>query len=1232
MGDEKTHAQPGGKKQDEPPAPVHRQAQPEQKTGPGRATEQRPAGSAAGQTAALQQSVGNQRTNRMLRAAREPGKEPHASRVPVSHPQDTAEKEAEAVARKVTGEQPAHPRDHPGPAPGDPVKVVGDPASVHGDPDVVHRKQAAAPSTAHPASASPSTASILDHPGAGDPIPQPIRNTLESRLKADLRHVVVHHDARADTAVRALHARAVTRGDHIWLASDASPYDLSLMAHEVTHVLHHNDHTVHRQVKGTGTDTAGDGIYYSGSEGTVDIVPSTAPGDDSRRKTIEIPDVPYAKAKEEHSKDPIATRFQGTKKEVTERPKDTKQREIWKAKAEGSGAKTKIEKLVREGTTRLPPSDPGSTAGAAATGGAPGSMDPSAQYLLQYSFSGPSASGPGGAKTHQGVIIGTIEELTQTALKPNWDRKGNFHTFDVDHLLELQVSGQDVFENYWLWDSVANQNAGSALDQAITKRVNGLLTAARADPKNRSRRRAAPADRDSISRNAWRIRVGKLGKDLEFIGTPASYWTREEIITEGASVKPLRTVDTARAKQLGLYPGGGKSYLVIIVGKAGGALVRVPWAEGQQTAKEKDLAGLFDPVLPFFKVTDVTYNPAKKKGLLTGEAKNKKGLFKPKEIPLPLVGLGPAAGAMRVATLDDYGLAQQVGFFYFKSLSDITVTEAEIRPYTGLYVRGVLRPSIPLLKDSSIDVVVSGGDISLEKTFGAKDIGALGPVKITEGAVTISVGTRGLEVGGTLELALGTLATGTLSASVDSQFNFGLTGRIDFDSTLFKPATLEFYYRKVGADYQWGGGGLLGIPPDKVPGIKQATIRASYQEGTFTAAGDAKLSVPGLQAGSLAITYSEREGFSISGTFALAPNPVIASGAVSATVTKRPPANRWQLSAKGTVKPKIPGVDTTLTAAYEDGVFTVEGQVAYARGMLAGSLLIGLTNRPVDPQGRPAGPPHAGGPLRPYGGGTLTVKIAPWLKGTVGVQLQPDGSVQLMGEVALPESVTLFDPMEVRKTLFTIGVDIPILGVAVAGQRIGIFATIQGGLEASAGVGPGQIRQLGLKVRYNPEHEEQTAITGAGQLYIPAHAGLRLFVRGALGAGIPIVSAEAGLELGGQLGVEAAVQAAVTVNWTPKQGLVIDAEASVSAEPKFRFDISGYVKVSANLLITTVSLYEKHWQLAAFEYGSGLRVGIRAQIHYEQGKPFTFSMSDVRFEVPHVDPKQILSDLVHKIA
>jgi hypothetical protein len=202
----------------------------------------------------------------------------------------------------------------------------------------------------------------------------------------------------------------------------------------------------------------------------------------------------------------------------------------------------------------------------------------------------------------------------------------------------------------------------------------------------------------------------------------------------------------------------------------------------------------------------------------------------------------------------------------------------------------------------------------------------------------------------------------------------------------------------------------------------------------------------------------------------------------------------------------------------------------------------------------------------------------------------------------------------------------------VLGQRIGIFATIGGGLDLSAGVGPGELRELGLQVTYNPAHEDQTHITGGASLYIPAHAGLRLSVHGALGAGIPIVSAEAGLEVGGELGLEGAVQASVHVDWTPSTGLAIDALGEIFVEPKFKFDITGYVLVQADLLLDTVELYSQRWNLAQFEYGSNLRLGMRLPLHYREGQPFDVSWSDVEFVYPDLDATQILSDLVDRIA
>lgn len=94
----------------------------------------------------------------------------------------------------------------------------------------------------------------------------------------------------------------------------------------------------------------------------------------------------------------------------------------------------------------------------------------------------------------------------------------------------------------------------------------------------------------------------------------------------------------------------------------------------------------------------------------------------------------------------------------------------------------------------------------------------------------------------------------------------------------------------------------------------------------------------------------------------------------------------------------------------------------------------------------------------------------------------------------------------------------------------------------------------------------------------------------------------------------------------------LDARVDLTAEPRFVFDVTGFAKVEVSAFGFTKDLYDKKWNLAAFEYGSGLRIGVHAPVHYEQGKPFAFLLDDVRFELPKVDPGRILQDLVKRIA
>ena len=373
-------------------------------------------------------------------------------------------------------------------------------------------------------------------------------------------------------------------------------------------------------------------------------------------------------------------------------------------------------------------------------------------------------------------------------------------------------------------------------------------------------------------------------------------------------------------------------------------------------------------------------------------------------------------------------------------------------------------------------------------------------------------------------------------------------------------------------DEQFGAAGDLAITsPNKIRGIHAASLHIDYQAGRFNASGSVDPDIPGVQQAGLRVEYSEAEGLLIGGNLRLSANPAIRSGSIDVTVRKL--EDTWRVAATGTAQPAIPGLNSDLAVSYDDGAFNAAFRGTFQRGMLSGTVEAGATNRTLDGSGQPTGPAAPDAPIIVYGSGSATLQIAPWLQGTAGIRFAPNGEVTVSGEIGLPASLQIFPRREIRRTLFDMATQIPIVP--------GIVAEVGGNLSAQAGIGLG--------------------ITGA--------------------------SATGGLELGGTLGIAGAAEAGVHIDWMPARGLQVDAEGYLHAEPRFRFDVSGYVSVRA----LGFSVYDNRWELAACELGSNLRLGVRFPIHYRQGQPFDVSLDDVQFEVPDIDPMQLVRDLGDRI-
>lgn len=831
-------------------------------------------------------------------------------------------------------------------------------------------------------------------------------------------------------------------------------------------------------------------------------------------------------------------------------------------------------------------------------------------------------------------MIGDLSTVATELVIPTWGKKegGGLafqHNFHVDHIVELQLANWDdnawanSLDNMELLEGSANMSSGSTIRSRIDDKVENFVEAREEDAFSKA----------GVKKNyslLFRTFTGEGGPDVG----REDYWTNDEI-EEGDHLKPEEAISLEDHDAL-----GGEGNVLVFPSPAGGIAKGFTWEpdgpeEQPPTGDEREYLSPFELVGKSFAVEE-NQRREEELGLLRVRVPEDSETYKPtsEAATLPVKRLPGARFAGYLEKSQAKATLRRV--LEVEGLSPLQIDRVEFLAEQGLLITGQILPDVPLIGDANIRFEVRGNELIVSKVFQAGNLAFPGPVEVTESSLRVSASSgSGLGLGGEVGLAVEGVGSGRLEAKDDAA-GVHVAGSFDFDSELFNEATIDLSYHKPpGEASTFTGEGTLTIGRDKVPGIQSASIDVVVEDDSWAAQGTVTPQVPAVEQGELTAAYDPDRGFAITGTLALSSEaPGLSGGTLSAAVVPRESDEGYKIRATGEATLDVPGTDAVIDVRYEDGMFMARGSVGYERGMLSGQLTAGVTNRPIGENGRPTGEETTSPSedLRAFGGGQLTIQIAPWLEGTIGVELLHNGEVEVLGEVALPSTVELFPEKRYEKRLLDIGLDVPIVGVAVAGQRIGIFATVSGGLEARATIGPGELREARLSVEYNPDREADTTVTGQALFVVPADAGIRLFVRGGIGAGIPVVSAEAGLEAGGELGVAGAAEAETDVNWTPQAGLVLHAQGEIYAEPSFVFDLSGYAAVTADLVLTTVELYDRRFELASYEWGSGMRVGILFPVDYREGEPFDLSLQDIEFIYPQIEPKALLTDLVDEVA
>lgn len=1075
---------------------------------------------------------------------------------------------------------------------------------------------------------------IVHRLGPGQPLDLATRGFFEQRLRADLSGVQLHAGREAGIEAERIGARAFTVGEHIAFAPGAyspdTPEGRALLAHELAHVVQQQggaaralmrapDETPPAASAATPSSTilsAAAAPAGTTPAGPPPAAPAAAAKGPITLPSLKLPELKYGTdAANSHRK----AAYDAALAANVERPAgyrradiDSRQARIW---TQATPAATLRSALA----TKAPGLDAGKVYVAL----------PRSRSLAS-----------GGTQ----VIVGAPNELALALRQPRWDRQGQAddHPLEIDHIVELQIGGPayDRLSNLELLERSANGASGRAIDGFMDE----AFAAYAASP--------AAATLPAEDRNAealkrqYRVRFG--GFTVQ--GGPATgkRWTLAEVIA-GDPAEGLRIFDpsnltgpapTGPGAILHPWPAavdaarytGSANTLVVYASARGGEPREVPLRDGQPanpaTAVANLLPGMRTDAMTLTLGTSGEGPIGRISGALTHEQLGPDARI-PVDIPIQrrrgLVNAGVLNTESTLGRLRN--LLREGGV---TGLSPVVVDEVDVLPGIGLFISGRVEPTIQMLRGASLDFQVRGEELRVSKTFNGGDIQLGGPLRIDGSDLTVGLGTRsGFIVEGGVAFSIAQLGRGTLRGA-GRVGEFAVDGRFDFDPRLFDAdAHIQLGYRR-GADAPEGklsGSGAITIGPGKVRGIRRASVQASFDGDSRSVAGTAELDIPGVESASLGVQFTPEGGTQISGSARFRDRPGIRNGQISATLVEA--SDGWHMSASGHADAAFAGISASLDASYADGLFLFAADAPFALGeRVRGNVRVGVTNGQVDGEGRlvPGSAPAPGagaGELRPFGNGSVTVRITDWLQGGVGIKVRTNGDLLISGSIGIPEPITVFDAYPPRdratRTLFSMPtVSVPLVGVSVGSTVVGVALTINGRVTGHAQVGPGRLTQTELRVEdFNPAQPESLHVTGDAEFHLPAEAGVAASIDAGLTLGAAIINATAGINASASASLVASATPHVDLDWRAATGLALHATLDASLAPRLAFDVNGFAEVTANAFVTTFSLWRKDWNLAHREIGSSLALRLHAPVDYfSDGRGVVFDPARVQFDVP----------------
>ena len=815
-------------------------------------------------------------------------------------------------------------------------------------------------------------------------------------------------------------------------------------------------------------------------------------------------------------------------------------------------------------------------------------------------------------------LIGTVDTIIENSLIPTWTRAGLASAYDVDHVKELQLGGQNYQTNMELLNFSINRASGGAVKDEIDHKIKDYISAETATKSKDSQDPKFPKTESEAKKN-FNISF----KTVTFTNNPKAsgnshYWSFEEI-NGGKQVESFAAMSTDEIKKAR----GDKDNPLVYTSPAGG--VGLSW---------NDIQVFNGPTIKFSKPSFITDQTGKKLGEKIGSMGVEFTVYgsdkKTKNFSIPIAqmdGVLFGGSIPRKGQSGGGGLEQILVGIDLPGMSPINIGHAEIVQGKGMVVKGTISPSLDVIKGAEIDFSVDGNDIEISKTFSAGEFNVPSPFKINDASLTVFGGTKGFGLKGDVLFEIKDIGNGKITGSTKTDGSFGIKGSFDFDKKLFSGGA------KIDVSYDnkdlWAIKGEIGIAKDTVKGIKSGKVTVSYAKDNLEASGTAEVTLKGVKEVTLKIKFAE-EGSEIEGGVKIEKLPGIKEGEGTLKVAKAAGGGAYDFSGKGKISPDIKGLDSQLDFEFQNDIFSVDATIKdFKYGRLSGTLKVGITNQ-VIADGKPTG--KAGKDYSVYGKSDLELKIVEGVVATAGIELKPYGDMIVKGGVKLPakfQVVPKLFSIENKPIIPFPTISIPLFGIPLGGTTIGLGATITPKLLANVQLGPGNLTNTKAEVTFDPKNPDDMSITGGADFEFTAEAGITAGVDFGIAVSAGPASVTGGINLSAF--IKALAKQPVfhaDLKYSPKAGFELDGKVQAILKAILGFSGTLFLEAKVDVFIASASK-RVEYELIKKEIDTGLDIGFEFPFKYKDGKS-DISFDSLKFTYPKFD-EAFMNNIKHQM-